>query len=168
MKAHQDDKHPYQELDIWGCMNCDANKITTSFHGHMDQGDTPIWEGFFTPSSKVCLSLEGKHVTSNFQHSIHQHIQGSKHCQYLQQKHGWDNAVWNSIDWAAMKGLYLTLGPLKWIKTSKCVHGWLNTGQQKSKISLDAVDAHKCPHCQEADESQEHILLCPPGSAHCQ
>jgi hypothetical protein len=75
--------------------------------------------------------------------------------------------MWSSIDWAAMKGSYLSLSPLQWIKTSKHVHGWLNTGQQNSKISPDVIDAHKCPCCQEADETQEHILLCPAGSAHC-
>jgi hypothetical protein len=62
--------HPYQELDIWGCMNCNADKITTSFCECLDQGEvTLIQEGFFTLSSKVCLSIKGKHVMSNFQHS---------------------------------------------------------------------------------------------------
>jgi hypothetical protein len=148
-------------------MNCDANKLATSFHERMDQKEVmSIQDGFFTPSSKVCLSVKGKCLSSNFQHSIRQHIQGSKHHQHLQRKHGWDNATWSSIDWSAMKGLYLSLGPLQWIKTLKRVHGWLNTGRQKSNISPDAVDVHKCPHCQEANETQEHILLCPAGSAH--
>jgi hypothetical protein len=105
-------------------MNCDADKLTTSFHECMDQKEVmSIEEGFFTPSSKVCLSVKGKRVSSNFQHSIRQHIQGSKHRQHLQWKHGWDNAMWNSINWATMKGLYLLLGPLQWIKTSNCIHG---------------------------------------------
>jgi hypothetical protein len=106
-------------------------------------------------------------VSSNFQHSICRHIQGSKHCQHLQRKHGWDNVTWTSINWATMKGSYLSLSPLQRIKNSKCIHGWLNTGWQKSKISPDAVNAHKCPCCLEADETQEHLLLCPAGSAHC-
>ena len=168
VKAHQDDKCPYQDLDIWGCMNCDADKIATRFHARMEKGEVmPIREGYFTSSSKVCLSVQGKRVTSNFQHSVHHHIQGWKHRTYLQRKQGWDNAVWNSINWASMKGAFLTLGPLKRIKTSKWVHGWLNTGRQKSRILPNAVDAHKCPRCQANNESQEHILLCPAGSAHC-
>ena len=56
--------------------------------------------------------------------------------------------------------------PLKRIKTSKSMHGWLNTGQQKSKISPDATELHKCPRCQEPDETQEHILKCQHVSAH--
>ncbi len=146
-------------------MNCDADKLATSFCECMDQREVmSIQEGFFTLSSNVCLSVNGKHMSLNFQHSICQHIQGSKHHQHLQWKHGQDNVMWNSINWATMKGSYLSLGPLKWIKTSKHIHGWLNTGWQKSKISPDAIDAHKCPCCQEANKTQEHILLCPAGS----
>jgi hypothetical protein len=39
------------------------------------------------------------------------------------------------------------------------MHGWLNTGRQKSKISPDAVDSHKRPRCHEPEETQEHILI---------
>jgi hypothetical protein len=44
---------------------------------------------------------------------------------------------------------------------SKTIHGWLNTGHQKSKISPEAVDSHKCPLFQESNETQELILMCP-------
>jgi hypothetical protein len=44
--------------------------------------------------------------------------------------------------------------------------GWLNTGHQKSKISMDAVDSHKCPRCHEPNETQEHILKCHHIGAH--
>lgn len=148
-------------------MNCDADEIATRFHTCMDKTEVmPIREGYLTLNSKVCLLVQGKQVTSNFQHLVCHHIQGQKHYTSLKCKHGSNNAVWNSIDWTTMKGAFLTLGPMKWIKTSKQVHGWLNTGQQKSKILPDVVDAHKCPCCQVDNESHEHILLCPAGSAH--
>lgn len=58
VKAHQDDKCLYQELDIWGCMNCNANKIATRLCAQMDRGEVmPIREGYFTLSSKVWLSV---------------------------------------------------------------------------------------------------------------
>jgi hypothetical protein len=46
------------------------------------------------------------------------------------------------------------------------MHGWLNTGCQKSKISPDAVNSHKCPRCHEPEETQEHILKCKHVGAH--
>jgi hypothetical protein len=38
--------------------------------------------------------------------------------------------------------------------------GWLNTGHQKLKISPDATESHKCPHCHEPEKTQEHTLKC--------
>ncbi len=85
---------------------------------------------------------------------------------YLQDRHKWDDTTWNSINWKGLKSGYLSLGPLKWIKTSKSMHGWLNTGWQKLKMSLDAPESHKCPRCQEMNETQEHILKCQSVGAH--
>jgi hypothetical protein len=52
-------------------MNCDADKLATSFCERMDWKEVmSIQEGFFAPSSKVCLSVKGKHVSLNFQHFI--------------------------------------------------------------------------------------------------
>jgi uncharacterized membrane protein YkvA (DUF1232 family) len=32
VKAHQDDKCPYEDLNIWGHMNCDADQLAEKFH----------------------------------------------------------------------------------------------------------------------------------------
>jgi hypothetical protein len=74
-------------------------------------------------------------VSSHLLHQIHLKIQGSKHQKYLQDKHAWANAVWNSLNWTGTTSGFLSLGPLKRIKTSKSMHGWLNTGHQKSNIA---------------------------------
>jgi hypothetical protein len=31
VKAHQDDKKPYNNLDIWDRMNCDADELAEKF-----------------------------------------------------------------------------------------------------------------------------------------
>jgi hypothetical protein len=166
VKAHQDKKKLYKELDIWGWMNCDADKIATTFCLQMALGEVkPIQEGFFEPSANVSLIVKGVRITSHYLHKIRLNIQGNKHHMYLQYKHGWSNEVWDSIEWKELKGAFMSLGPLKQIKTSKSIHGWLNTGCQKSKISPDAVDAHKCPQCLQPNETQEHILKCPHAGA---
>jgi hypothetical protein len=115
---------------------------------------------------EVGITVNGVKVTSHILHQIWLHIQGSKHRKYLQVKHEWDNATWNSIEWKGLKSGFLSLGPLKWVKTSKSIHGWLNTGHHKSKISPDAPDLHKCPRCLEPNETQEHLLQCRHIGAH--
>jgi hypothetical protein len=160
VKAHQDDKKPYKDLDTWGQMNCNADGLAEKFRKLLDDGDVkPLKEGFFTDLMEVGISVDEVKVTSHL-HQILLKIQGSKHQKYLQDKHGWDNTIWNSLDWQGIKSGFLSLGPLKRIKTSKSMHVWLNTGHQKSKISLDATELHKCPRCHGPDETQEHILKC--------
>jgi hypothetical protein len=94
---------------------------------------------------EVGISIDGATVTSHILHQIRLRIQGSKHRAYLQDRHDWDNATWNRIDWKGLKSGFLSLGPLKRIKMSKSMHGWLNTGRQKSMILPDANESHKCP-----------------------
>jgi hypothetical protein len=167
VKAHQDDKRPYKDLDLWGRLNCDADKLAESFRQLMDDRVVKsLKEGFFTDSMEVGITVNGTRVTSHLLHQIRMHVQGSKHRAYLQDKHDWDNSTWNSIDWKGIKSGYLSLGPLKRIKTSKSMHGWLNTGRQKAKISPDATDSHNCPRCHEPNETQEHILKCRHVGAH--
>jgi len=167
VKAHQDDKRPYDELDVWGRLNCDADQLATNFRLRIDAGEVKVpKEGFFVHQMAACFFIDGRKITSHVLHSVRSHIQGSKHRKYLQDRHNWSNAVWKSIDWRGLKSGYLSLGPLKRIKTSKSIHGWLNTGRQKSKISPDATDSHKCPRCQLPNETQEHILTCPDVRAH--
>jgi hypothetical protein len=80
VKAHQDDKKPYEDLDIWGQMNCDANGLVEKFRKLMDDGDVkPLKEGFITDSMEVGISVDEVKVTSHLLHQIHLKIQGSKH-----------------------------------------------------------------------------------------
>jgi hypothetical protein len=50
-------------------------------------------------------------------------------------------------------------------KTEKDTYAKL-CGHQKSKISPDAPDSHKCPRCLEPNETQEHLLQCRHIGAH--
>jgi len=62
-------------------------------------------------------------------------LKGKKHQKYLKNSHKWDDEPWISIDLQALKSAFLTLHLIKQVSCSKRIHGWLNTGEQKSKIS---------------------------------
>jgi hypothetical protein len=47
---------------------------------------------------------------------------------------------------------------------SKMLHGWLNTGHQRQKITKDPLSS-LCPCCHAPDETYEHILRCPAANA---
>ncbi len=156
VKAHQDKMKLYTNLDIWGWMNCDTDQIANNFCLQMESGEVrPIQEGFFESSANVSLIVN----------AVCLHIQWSKQEKFLQDKHGWSDKAWNSINWKDFKGAFLSLGPLK----CKSIHSWLNTGRRKSKISPDVIDAYHCPRCLQRTENQEHILNCLNPCAHkCQ
>ena len=97
----------------------------------------------------------------NNKRSLHLHYQQK----LLQEKHEWSDAVWKSLDLNSLKIAFLTLDPVKCISCSKRIHGWINMGEQKSKISPDAPEAHRCPRCALPLEDQEHILTCKHVSA---
>jgi hypothetical protein len=144
-----------------GQMNCDANGLAEKFRKLMDDGDVkPLKEGFFTNLMEVGILVDEVKVTSHLLHQIRLKIQGSKHRKYLQDKHGWTIPYGTVLIGKEIKSGFLSLGPLKQIKTLKSMHGWLNMGHQKSKISPDATESHKCPRCHGPDETQEHILKC--------
>jgi hypothetical protein len=66
----------------------------------MDDGDVkPLKEGFFTDLMEVGILVDEVKVMSHLLHKIRLKIQGSKHQKHLQDKSGWDNTVWNSLDW---------------------------------------------------------------------
>jgi hypothetical protein len=71
VKAHQDDKKQYKDLDIWGQMNCKANGLAEKFRKLMDDGDVkPLKEGFFTNSMEVGILVDEVKVTSHLLHQI--------------------------------------------------------------------------------------------------
>jgi hypothetical protein len=80
VKAHQDDDKSDKELDLWGRMNCNADKMAEKFRKLMDDGDVKtLKEGFFTDSMEVGITVNGMKVTSHILHQIQLHVQGSKH-----------------------------------------------------------------------------------------
>jgi len=82
------------------------------------------------------LLIDGKCIPSHYAHKIHSYVQGKKHRQYLQKQHDWDDKTWKNLDLLALKSAFLMLDPIKRISCSKRIHGWLNTGKQKSNKDI--------------------------------
>ena len=120
VKSHQDKSVLYEELGMAGRMNVDANRIAEVFRLRMQRSkETSLDEGAWTPGMETCLIIEGKQVQSHYAHRTQLHVQGNKHRHYLQGQHGWHDKEWDSIDWRALKSVFLSLGPLQQISCSK-------------------------------------------------
>jgi hypothetical protein len=71
VKAHQDNKRPHEDLDLWGWLKCDADKLAEKFQKLMDDGAVKaLKEGFFTDLMEVGISVDGVKVMSCLLHQI--------------------------------------------------------------------------------------------------
>jgi hypothetical protein len=80
VKAHHNEKIPYADLDLWGQLNCDADKLAERFWKLMGDGVIkPMKEGFFTDSMDVGISVDSIEGTSHLLHQFCLNIQWRKH-----------------------------------------------------------------------------------------
>ena len=162
VKAHQDDKTPFHLLDLPAQLNICADAMATEYYNNATlPSEIPTSQPAFFPTAKVCLLINAQRVTAQYTASIRFHIHGTKHRAHLQRtRPTWkSDRVWNNID---MQGLGLAFKSLDTPSrhfTSKMLHGWLNTGHQREKITKDPSSSH-CPCCNSPDETFEHILQC--------
>jgi hypothetical protein len=167
VKAHQDKKTSFHLLDLPAQLNICADALATEYLTRaILPSDVPISQPAFFPTANVCLLINSHRITAQYSASIRFHINGTKHRAHLQTtRPAWQSdTVWENID---MQGLGLAFKSLDTPSrhfTSKMLHGWLNTGHQREKITKDPLSS-LCPCCQHPDETFEHILQCTAPSA---
>ncbi len=157
----------YKQVCQVSCLNCNGDKMAERFWKLRDSGDVKaLKEGFFMDLREVgnqCQWGEGHVTHSPPDMNAYPREQASqvssRQSQQMEQCHMTEHRL------EGMKSGYLLLRALKWIKMKR-VHGWLNTGRQKSKIFADAVESHKCPRCHKPNETHKHILKCWHVDAH--
>jgi hypothetical protein len=166
VKAHQDEKTSFNLLDLPAQLNVCADSMATEYCKHATHpSELPRSQPAFFPSAHVCLVINTQRITSQYTESIRFHIHGTKHRAHLQKtRPTWkSDIVWNNID---MKGLGISFKSLDTPSRhfiSKMLHGWLNTGHQRRKITKDPLSS-LCPCCHAPDETYEHILRCSAAS----
>jgi hypothetical protein len=113
VKSHQDRKTPYHDLDLVGRMNIDADSLAEHFWLFVAvRIILPLQQGLNNPLLAVTPLIDGIQIPSHYSHWICSIIQKQKHYQYLQEKHGWTDEVWSTVDFLAVKSAFLTLDPI--------------------------------------------------------
>jgi hypothetical protein len=162
VKAHQDDKTSFHLLELNSQLNVCADALATEYSNlATNPRDLPKSQPAFFSTSNVCLLVNSHRITAQYTATIRFHIHGTKHRAHLQNtRPGWkSHTVWENVD---MQGLGLAFKSLDTPSRhfiSKMLHGWLNTGHQRQKITKDPNSSH-CPCCQAPNETFEHILRC--------
>ena len=96
--------------------------------------------------------------------------------QFLKDKKGWDDEIFNDVEWEGIESLLKSAGPNRRTRLVQLLHNWQNVGAQKgrfrdSRLRLDSdnplnpteeeVDCHKCQEGCDEVESNLHYLECP-------
>ena len=162
VKAHQDDKTSFHLLDLPAQLNICADALATEYSKLATHpSDLPHTQPAFFPTSNVCLLVNSQRITAQYTATIRFHIHGTKHRAHLQKtRTGWkSDTVWENVDMQGLGIAFKSLDTSSRHFTSKMLHGWLNTGHQRKKITKDP-NSSQCPCCQAPDETFEHILQC--------
>lgn len=160
VRSHQDKNGQVlvTSLTVNAQLNVMADGLATDYYHH--GLIRPRSQPFFFPSSKVSLLVNKQRATAQYYAIIRFHINGTAHKRFLQSTRPtwYSEQVWKSIDMQGLGLAFKTMSKPKQQATSKMMHGWWNTGHQRSKITLESHSG--CPCCPHLDETTEHILRC--------
>jgi hypothetical protein len=159
IKSHQDDTTKHTSLSEDAKLNVDADKLATEFH--KKPRAHPICSTAHLPTTKISISINKTRYFGNVDANLRFHINGGYLKNYLQTKHGWTNAVWNSIVMQAF-GRHLKKLSLSQKTTHlKFIHNLQPLGINIFRRSKTKDPILKlCPCCTHAEEDQQHYLSC--------
>ena len=155
IKAHQDDKKKYEELDEEAQLNVDVDKAAGEERMNGQVVTPQPYEG-----CGAMLIINGKWVTTKYREQIHLASTTPAHIKFFLEKykkHGKTIDDYNSIYWRGIGNARSKLNPTENVRIMKLMNGWLNTGRQKKHFHGHSAE---CPSCGIAEETQIHMYQC--------
>ena len=126
IKAHQDDKKKYEELDEEAQLNVDVDKAAGEERMNGQVVTPQPYEG-----CGAMLIINGKCVTTKYREQIHLASTTPAHIKFFLEKykkHGKTIDDYNSIYWRGIGNARSKLNPTENVRIMKLMNGWLNTG----------------------------------------
>ena len=147
-------------LNLPARLNIECDKLATW------TSDTVIKQGGAPPlgptttlpytGSRALLNIGGTWITTESK----PHILKARWKQpirlYCCKKYKWTPAVFDTVDWKAVKSARTSLTQTQLMQTSKIIHGWLPVGHMRAHTT----GSSQCPGCNCNDETFDHLLRC--------
>ena len=159
VKGHQDKLNSYENLPISARLNVDADCLATRYRqrGRYKSSEKVPHE----PPQHCSITVSGIRLTSQFDECIRYHVNGYHLRQYLQERNGWDNSVWEEIDLGIFGKNFKRLSSTQQVLHMKIIHDQLPLGRRRfMQSSVKDEILRQCPCCQDAQETQDHFLRC--------
>jgi ribonuclease HI len=155
VKGHQDRNRTYASLPLFAQLNVDADDKAGEYQQEFGRPHPFV---LLSPHAGVNIHFPEGTLTANVVSEIRRRTTGLPLKKYIQQRNKWHDSTMEAINWAAhAKALESQINQR--VHLTKLVHECLPTFSRNNRFKLGA--ARKCPGCQQADETRDHILRCP-------
>lgn len=112
-------------------------------------------------SQQCSISINHQRLTGQFDECIRYHVNGYHLRQYLQDKKGWSDEVWDTIDLQLFGKHYCLLSSRHQITRTKFIYDQLPMGDRRLKQApVKDPLLSLCPCCKAAVKTTDHLMRC--------
>ena len=162
VKSHQDDKEYINtDMPVDAYLNSEADELAT--HGLKSLQEKPRVP--MDPTSAIQFHLTGRTITRDLKRTAREIISLPALKKFYQEKFGWSDTVFNTVDWDIFRPVYkkyLAKNGIQWMH--KFCIGKLPTGARVHK--RDHFHDKRCASCWHNIEDDNHIFSCVKRKAH--
>ena len=157
VKAHQDDKLPFQDLSL-------ASKLNVAMDTHAKAAllqTTKIKHRRFIPHlplQKVSLKTKFDRITNDIGSNVNRYKIGHESEKWIQKRWNITEDTMKLITWSDLKHVLKNSKFYKKTQYVKIIHKMWATN--KRQFEWKQTDSPKCPFCKTEDESRMHIFTC--------
>ena len=153
VKGHQDATRDYQTLPIMAQLNINADEKAREYQREYGKAHPFV---LMSPNAGAHVLFPGGTLTAKYIPEMRYQSTGPPLRQYIQTKYNWSEETMNKINWEAhAKALEAQIN--RRVHLTKLVHDCLPTYHRLNRYD---TGIRKCPGCQQADETRDHILRC--------
>ena len=148
VKGHQDEDNAVDDLPWEAQMNCHADILATDY---LDNWSEPSKLVPFIPASKASIAIDRITITRNLARRLRQAASSPKLQEHIMEKNGWNDWIFQSINWDVQAKALSTLAYTQELFVTKWAHNLLPTRRHMYRIKQAESDL--CPSCLETIET---------------
>jgi hypothetical protein len=156
VKSHQDDRvYDKTEMPLDAYLNSEADELaTTGLKRLQEKQRVPM-----NPETIIQFHIEGRTITRDFKKTVRTIIQLPQLQRYYCERFGWNNIIFNKIDWEIFRPVYtkhLASKGIQWMH--KYCMMKLPTGERVH--TRDHFHDKRCASCWHSLEDDDHLFRC--------
>jgi hypothetical protein len=154
VKGHQDAQRAYARLSLLAQLNVDADDNAKKYQQQYGKAHPFV---LMSPHAGAFVTIPEGTIAAKVVPELRRHSTGLSLRFHIQQRNQWTDRIMSIINWKA-HGKALNGMSAQRVHFTKLVHDILPTYHRLNQLTKGE---RKCPACQRADETRDHVLRCP-------